>query len=315
VTTTTARGGAVTTGPGTPRTRRPRRRARWRSLDWRALLWVLPALIAYAVFDLYPLTQTVRYSFYDWDGVGVATDAGFSNYVAVFTNPEQFASILHAFVLILFFTVIPVGLGLIVAAIIRELRDGPFATFSKTVLFLPQVLPLAAAGIIWTWIYAPDGMVNGFLRSVGLGALARNWLGDFDTALPAVGVIGSWVSLGFCTVLLLAGIGKIDRALYEAARLDGANRIQEFFAVTLPGLRREIVVACTVTIIAALSSFDVIYVSTSGGPGYATMVPGLEIYRLTFVSQQVGSASALAVVLTVLILAIVLPLQRLGRSV
>lgn len=299
---------------GLSRTRRPRPRGWWRTRNWKALLWVLPAFVAYAFFDLYPLSQTVRYSFYHWDGIGAATDAGFENYIAVFTNPEQFASIMHAFVLIIFFTVIPVGLGLIVAAIIRDLKNGPFATFSKTVLFLPQVLPLAAAGLIWTWIYAPNGMLNGFLRAVGLGGLAQDWLGNFETALPAVGIIGSWVSIGFCTVLLLAGIGKIDGYLYEAARLDGANRVQEFFAITLPGLRSEIVVACTVTIIAALASFDVIYISTSGGPGYATMVPGLEIYRLTFVSQQVGSASALAVVLTILILAIVLPLQRLGRQ-
>ncbi len=303
-----------TSEAGAPGTRRPRARGRNRGLNWNALLWVLPALVAYAFFDLYPLTQTIRYSFYNWDGIGAATSAGFGNYVAVFTNPEQFASILHAFVLIFFFTVIPVGLGLVVAAIIRDQKAGPFATFTKTVLFLPQVLPLAAAGLIWTWIFSPNGMLNGFLRAVGLGSLAQDWLGGFHTALPAVGIIGSWVSLGFCTVLLLAGIGKIDGSLYEAVRLDGANRIQEFFAITLPGLRSEIIVASTVTTIAALSSFDVIYISTSGGPGYATTVPGLEIYRLTFVSQQVGSASALAVVLSILILAIVLPLQRLGKQ-
>ncbi len=304
---------AVAVEAGAPRALL-RRRGSTKTLNWSALLWVLPALLAYAVFMLYPLTQTVRYSFYHWNGVGVATPAGLDNYVSVFTNPEQFASIMHAFTLIIFFTVIPVGLGLIAAAIIRDQKAGAFSTFSKIVLFLPQVLPLAAAGLIWTWIYAPDGMLNGFLRAVGLGGLARDWLGDFDAALPAVGIIGSWVSLGFCTVLLLSGIGKIDGALYEAARLDGANRVQEFFAITLPGLRSEIVVACTVTIIAALASFDVIYIATAGGPGYATMVPGLQIYRLTFVSQQVGSASALAVVLTILILAIVLPLQRLGKQ-
>ena len=293
----------------------PRPRGAWlrRRRNAAALLWVIPALAMYATFELYPLTQTVRYSFYRWDGIGVATWSGFDNYVGVFTNAEQFASVVHAFVLIIFFTVIPVGLGLIAAAIIRDLRRGPFASVTQVVLFLPQVLPLAAAGIIWTWIYAPDGMFNGFLRAIGLGAITRDWLSDFDFALPAVGVIGSWVSLGFCTVLPLAGIGKIDPSLYEAARLDGANRVQEFFAVTLPGLRREIVVACSVTIIAALSSFDVIYVATNGGPGYQTLVPGLEIYHLTFTSQQVGSASALAVVLTVLILAVVIPLQRLGR--
>jgi raffinose/stachyose/melibiose transport system permease protein len=301
--------------PTESRSRAPRPRGARLRLRWNpaALLWVLPALIMYAAFELYPLTQTVRYSFYRWDGIGVATWSGFDNYVRVFTDAEQFASVVHAFVLILFFTVIPVGLGLVAAAVIRELRRGPFASVAQVVLFLPQVLPLAAAGIIWTWIYAPDGMINGFLRAIGLGFVTRDWLSDFDFALPAVGVIGSWVSLGFCTVLLLAGIGKIDPSLYEAARLDGANRVQEFLAVTLPGLRREIVVACSVTIIAALSSFDVIYVATNGGPGYQTLVPGLEIYHLTFTSQQVGSASALAVVLTVLILAVVIPLQRLGR--
>lgn len=297
--------------PGGASVRRP---SRARGRTWTALLWVVPALAMYGAFELYPLTQTIRYSLYHWDGIGVATWAGFDNYTSVFTNSEQFASVVHAFVLIIFFTVIPVGLGLIAAAVIRELRRGPFAVVSQVVLFLPQVLPLAAAGIIWTWIYAPRGVLNTILNGIGLGGLTRDWLGDFGTALPAVGIIGSWVSLGFCTVLLLSGIGKIDPSLYEAARLDGVNRVQEFFAVTLPGLRREIVVACSVTIIAALSSFDVIFVATNGGPGYQTLVPGLEIYHLTFTSQQVGSASALAVVLTALILAVILPLQRLSRS-
>jgi raffinose/stachyose/melibiose transport system permease protein len=298
--------------PGAPAFRRPRARGPRR--NWAALLWVLPALAAYGLFELYPLTQTVRYSFYDWDGIGPATWAGFSNYVGVFTNSEQFSSIVHAFVLIIFFTVFPVGVGLVVAAIIREQRRGALSTVSRVVLFIPQVLPLAAAGIIWTWIYSSDGLINGILRAIGLGALARDWLGDFNTALPAVGVIGTWVSLGFCTVLLLSGIGRINPSLYEAARLDGASRVQEFLVITVPGLRREIVVACSVTIISALSSFDVIYTATDGGPGYQTLVPGLAIYHLTFTSQQVGAASALGVVLTALILAVILPLQRLNRE-
>lgn len=305
----------ATTKGGPVALRRQRGRARpRRRQNWAALIWVVPALAMYCAFDLYPLTQTVRYSFYNWDGVGVATWAGLKNYGSVFANPEQFQSIVHAFVLIIFFTVLPVGLGLIAASIIREQRAGVFSTVSRVVLFIPQVLPLVAAGIIWTWIYSPDGLLNGLLRAVGLGAVAQDWLGGFNTALPAVGLIGTWVSLGFCTVLLLSGIGKIEPSLYEAVRLDGANRFQEFLAVTLPGLRREIVVACSVTIIGALSSFDVIYVATNGGPGYQTLVPGLEIYQLTFTSQQVGAASALAVVLTILILIVILPLQRLSRS-
>jgi raffinose/stachyose/melibiose transport system permease protein len=144
--------------------------------------------------------------------------------------------------------------------------------------------------------------------------LGRGWLGDFSTALPAVGVIGAWVLLGLCTLLLLAGMSKIDVSLYEAARLDGAGPIREFFSITLPSLRQEIGVCVTVTVIAALSSFDIIYISTQGGPGNATLVPGLQVYYLAFFEHRVGMASAMAVTLMLLVLACVLPLQWLTRE-
>jgi raffinose/stachyose/melibiose transport system permease protein len=291
--------------------RQPRNRRRRKLVG---LAWVAPALGVYGLFVLYPLTQTVRYSFYNWDGFGVATPAGFSNYRSIFSNPELFDSLVHAFVLIIFFTVLPVGLGLVAAAFMHDLAAGAFSTTARVVLFVPQILPLVGAGIAWTWMYSSDGLVNQVLRHIGLGSLARPWLGDFNTALPAVGVIGTWVALGFCTILLLSGTSKIDPALYEAARIDGAGRVREFFVITLPGLRREVVVCVTVTVIAALASFDVIYVSTSGGPGYQTMVPGVEIYRLTFLDQKVGQASALGVFLALLVLLVILPIQRLGRE-
>jgi raffinose/stachyose/melibiose transport system permease protein len=258
--------------------------------------------------------QSVQYSFYNWDGIGRATPAGLDNWKAIFTRPELLHSVEHAFILIVFYTVLPVGLGLIAASLIREMRPGAFNTGARVMLFIPQVLPLVAAGIAWTWMYSSDGLVNQVLRAVGLDQYTRAWLGDFTFALPAVGVIGVWVMLGFCTVLLLAGIGKIDPSLYEAARLDGAGRISEFFAVTLPGLRQELVVCTTFTMIAALASFDVIQISTQGGPGYQTMVPGVQIYRLTFLQQHVGQASALAVFLAVLVLVVIWPIQRLGRE-
>lgn len=304
-----------TAGPGTParRWRLSRRRSR-RGSSWRALLWVLPALAVYGGFVLYPLVETVEYSFYNWDGIGVATPAGLGNYQRVFTESALYTSIINSFVLIVFFTVIPVILGLISAVLMREIRGRGTGTLIRTLLFLPEVIPLAGAAIAWTWMYSPDGVVNQVLHAVGLGSLQQAWLGDFSTALPSVGIIGTWVVTGFCTVLLLVGIAKIDQSLFEAARLDGAGRWQEFRAITLPGLRRELVVCVTVTIIAALASFDVVYISTQGGPGYNTMVPGLEIYQLTFIKQQVGQASALAVVLVALVLVIIVPIQRLGRE-
>ncbi|MFI5934158.1 carbohydrate ABC transporter permease [Actinoplanes sp. NPDC051494] len=293
-----------------PRGRRARRpRSAW--LGW---LFALPAVVVYATFVIRPLLLTVQYSFYDWNGIGAATWVGLDNYLRLFTDSELFATIVHAFELIVYFSFVPVLLGLAVAATIRRIAQSRLALVARTVLFLPQVIPLVAAGIMWTWLLSTTGLINQLLSAVGLGGVTRAWLGDFDTALPAVGVIGAWVQVGLCTLLLLAGMSKIDNSLYEAARLDGAGPLREFWSITLPSLRQEIGVCVTVTVISALASFDIIYVSTQGGPGNSTMVPGLEIYYLAFAEREVGMASALAVALTVLVLLCVLPIQRFTRD-
>lgn len=285
-----------------------------RTARWSGWLFLLPALLMYGVFVLRPLLLTFQYSLYRWNGIGVATWVGFDNYATVFTDRDLLKIITNAFVLIVFFSFIPVGLGLLVASLVRRITTGPFGATVRTILFLPQVIPLVAAGIAWSWLLSSTGVVNQTLSAIGLGGLARSWLGEFDTALPAVGVIGAWVLLGLCTILLVTGMSKIDPALYEAARIDGAGPVREFLAVTLPGLRQEIGICLTVTVIAALASFDIVYISTSGGPGLQTTVPGLEIYRLAFSQRQVGLASALAVVLMALVLICVLPIQRLTRQ-
>ncbi|GAA1002734.1 ABC transporter permease [Acrocarpospora pleiomorpha] len=281
---------------------------------WIGWLFVLPAAAFYLVFVIQPLAMTVQYSLYKWDGIGVATWNGLQNYLRVFTDPDLFASIVHAVQLIVFFSAIPVVLGLAIAATIRRIAASRLAVVARTVIFLPQVIPLVAAGITWSWLLSSTGLVNQFLSAVGLEKVTRAWLGDFSTALPAVGVIGAWVLLGLCTLLLLAGMSKIDPALYEAARLDGAGAFREFLSITLPSLRQEIGVCVTVTVIAALASFDIVYIATQGGPGNSTMVPGLEIYYLAFSERQVGLASALAVILTVLVIACALPIQWLTRD-
>ena len=276
-------------------------------------LFVLPALAAYAAFVLWPIGQTIRYSFYNWDGILPGRWAGLANYQAVFTDPQLLGTLGHAGELILFFSIIPVLLGLAVATVMRRVASRRISSAARVVLFLPQVVPLVAAGIAWNWMLSSSGVVNQILSAVGLPGLRRPWLGDFGTALPAVGVIGAWVLLGLCTVLLVTGMTKIDRALYEAAQIDGAGPVREFFAITLPGLRNEIAVCVTVTVIAALSAFDIIFIATHGGPGNTTMVPGLEIYQLAFFNRQIGLASALALVLMVLVLICVLPVQLLSR--
>jgi raffinose/stachyose/melibiose transport system permease protein len=276
-------------------------------------LFVLPALVAYGLFVLWPLVQSFKYSLYRWDGVAPAQWVGLDNFKAVFTDHELLGAVEHAFELIAFFSGIPVLLGLVVASVMRRVASPRISSTARTVLFLPQVVPLVAAGIAWSWVLSSSGVVNQTLSAIGLRGVTRAWLGDFGTALPAVGVIGAWVLLGLCTVLLLAGMSKIDPALYEAAQLDGAGPVREFLAITLPSLRQEIGVCVTVTVIAALSAFDIVYISTRGGPGDATMVPGLKIYQLAFFNREVGLASALAVVLMVLVLACILPIQWFTR--
>jgi raffinose/stachyose/melibiose transport system permease protein len=278
-----------------------------------ALMFAAPAFVMYATFVLVPLGMSVFYSLQRWDGIGKMRFVGLNNYLIVLTDSDLLQVIGNAFLLVLWFTLIPVVLGLAVAAVIREHMGGPFGTATRTILFLPQVIPLVAAGIAWSWMFANTGLVNQALRGIGLEAWARGWLGDFTFALPAVGIIGAWVLLGLCTMLLVTGITKIDPSLYEAARLDGASGWDEFFYITLPGLRQELGVCVTVTVIAALASFDIVYIATGGGPGLHTTVPGLEIYRLAFAHRQVGLASALAIFLMVLVLVCVLPIQWLTR--
>ena len=140
--------------------------------------------------------------------------------------------------------------------------------------------------------------------------MTRPWLGDFTTALPAVGVIGAWVTTGLCLVLFMAGVQRIPLSRFEAARVDGAGPVREFFAVTLPGLRNELAVAISLTVITALRAFDIIFVTTKGGPGSQTTVPSLLIYQRAFVTGQVGSAAAIGAIMAAIILVLAVLITR-----
>ena len=298
--------------PALPRRTFPHRKVRRETIiGW---LFVMPALAMYAVFVLLPLLLTILYSFFRWNGVGPMNWVGLKNYVTVFQDPNLIGTIINAFWLVVWFSFIPVGLGLIVASVIHRVATGQLGAIARTVLFLPQVIPLVAAGIIWGWLLALPGLVNQILKVIGLAAITRAWLGDFDWALPSVGLVGIWVLLGFCVVLLLTGMTKVDPALYESARIDGAGWLNEFVVITVPLLRDEIGVCLTVTVIAALAAFDIVYVSTAGGPGNSTAVPGIQIYILAFTQRAIGPASALAVMLMALVVLVILPIQWLSRE-
>lgn len=282
----------------------PLRKRAARRRGAKALLYILPAAAVYGFFAIWPALNTVYISFLEWDGIMPAKFIGLENYVDLFHDPLLYGAILHSLILIVFFSFIPVTIGLAMTALLMgKVRRG--MTFFRVVFFLPQVLPLVAVGITWRWMYAEDGLVNQLLRAVGLDSIAHAWLGDYYLALVAIGLIGTWCVSGLCMVLFLSGAQKIDTALYEAASIDGAGFFRQFFSITLPSLRGEITIAGVITTIAGLASFDLVYVTTNGGPVNQTTVPGLLVYRLAFNESQIGAASALAVALTVLIVIVV----------
>ncbi|WP_188195022.1 carbohydrate ABC transporter permease [Nonomuraea sp. SYSU D8015] len=285
----------------------------WRGRRARGWLYVLPALAVYLGFAIWPAITTLRLSLLTWDGILPPVWAGLDNYVKIFRDSALYEAILHSLVLIVFFSVIPIAAGLLMTALLMgKVRRG--MTFFRIVFFLPQVLPLVAVGITWRWLYSESGVVNQFLDAVGLGSITRAWLGDYGLALVALGLIGTWVMSGLCMMLFLAGAQKIDPSLYEAATLDGAGAYRQFLHVTLPGVRKEITVAGVITTIAALASFDLVFVTTNGGPAGQTNVPGLLVYRLAFNEGDIGGASALAVVLTVIVIAVVAAVRYFTRD-
>jgi raffinose/stachyose/melibiose transport system permease protein len=277
-----------------------------------AYLYVLPGLAAYLAFTFFPLLQTVRLSFYEWDGLSPKKWIGLDNYRELWNTPEIHGAFQHSVELILFYAVFSIVIGLFLTALLTRFKVRGFLFF-RTVLFMPQTIATVVVAQAFTWIYDPSGPLDEFLRKVGLGFASKTWLGDFSWALPAVGLIGTWITFGLCVVLFLSGAQRIPTELYEAARVDGAGFVREFFAVTLPGLRNEVVVAATLTTITALRNFDIIYNTTSGGPGGETEVPSWLMFHNAFDLSRVGFAASIAVVLTVIITGVALLIGSLSR--
>jgi raffinose/stachyose/melibiose transport system permease protein len=276
-----------------------------------AYLYCLPALAVFALFVLVPLVHSAWISLFAWDGVTQGEWVGLDNYSALVSDADLRAAFVHALVLLVFYSVLPIVIGLALAATMARTRVRGLAAF-RTILFLPQVVALVVVGVMWRMIYAPDGgLLNDALGAIGLGG--EDWLGNFDLALPAVGLIGTWVTYGLAMVLLAAGVQKIPQSLYDAARVDGAGAGREFLAVTLPGLRFELGVALTLTTIAALRTFDLVYVTTAGGPGDATTVPALLVYELAFRGGQVGAAAAIGLTLALIIFLLAVGIDRVAE--
>jgi len=269
-----------------------------------AYLYLLPALAVYAVFVLWPILDTLQYSLYRWDGFTQPVFIGLGNYVEMLGDEVLHQSLVNNALFIVFYSLLPIAVGLLLAALLTR-RPIAGRSLFRAGLFVPYVLSMVVVGVVWKWIYNPAfGPLNQMLKAVGLEAWARPWLGDFTWALPAVGFVATWVQYGFCLVLFIAGIQNISETLYDAAKIDGAGEWQQFWGITLPSLRSEITVALVTTTIAALRVFDLVYVTTRGGPGNRTSVASLWLYQNAFQINRVGYAAAIAVALTAAILLI-----------
>jgi raffinose/stachyose/melibiose transport system permease protein len=282
--------------------------------DWLAgWLFLAPAVVFLAALIVYPLIRALGYSFDNWDGIGVAQWVGLHNYLEIFADPIERGSLVNLGILLIFYSLIPTAVALVTVNLMRRSKIRG-AGFFRVVFFLPQAIVTVVVAIVWTWLAAPSGpgTINEILHLVGLGSgTGTPWLGSFSTALPAVGFIAAWLDFGLCFVLLIPGIQRIPAELYDAARVDGAGLLTEFFRITVPMLRRDIGAAITITAVAALQSFTLIYQATNGGPGYATMVPGLLVYRDAFQLGAVGSASALGIAMSLLIFGLTFGIRAL----
>lgn len=271
---------------------------RWWNRYRAGILFVLPAMILYAIFVIVPFVQTIYFSFTDWNGVRqVKNWIGLANYREMLGDPLLWLSLRHNVIWVIIGTAAPMAIGLMLAVLLW--RRPPGFTLFRTIFFMPQVLSAVVIGIIWNWIYNPIfGNLNKMLDAVGLENVSRGWLGDPDFALYAVLAAAIWAEVGFVFVVFLAGLQNVSKDLLEAATIDGANSWQRFKDVTVPQLSNVINVVTALLLIGGFNVFDIVFVMTGGGPANATEVIATLTYKEAFTQNRVGYASTLSLVMT-----------------
>ena len=274
---------------------------RFRNLDWYAVLLIAPAMTFFSVFVIYPIFQTIWISLWKWDRISPGVWVGFDNYKRVLSNPEIYSAFSHSLVFVLFYSLLPITIGLFITLLLLRVKIRG-ESFFRAVLFLPQIISTVVVAISWRWIYAADGPINAILTTFGAERFTTAWLGNFDTSLIAVGIIGTWINYGLAMILFLSGAQRISQDLLDADRIDGANMRQEFRYILIPSIRGEISIVLIITITFALRNFDIVWNATQGGPGNSTNVPSLFIYKSAFVTRYVGEAAATSFLLAIVIL-------------
>jgi ABC-type sugar transport system permease subunit len=258
-----------------------------------AALFLAPALALYGLFVLWPLLQVVWLSLQRWNGYGPQTWIGAGNYATLFGDGVFRAALLHSVAWEVAGGLLPALLGLGLALLVRQARA---RTALLTALFVPVLLPATVVAALWTLVYSPlSGLLNTLLRDLGLGALAADWLGDPRLALGALFAAWLWSTIGVGTLILWSGLQAIDGEYYLLARAEGAGPLWRFAHVTLPGLRRTGALVLLVDAALAAQVFDLVFVTTGGGPGYATMLLPLDMYGRAF-GGHTGQGAATACV-------------------
>ena len=263
-------------------------------------LWVLPALTVYGIFKLYPLVSGLQMSLLRWDGIEEPRYIGLRNFEKILSDPMTGTVLMNNVHYAVGTVVGKIVLSLLLAILLHQALKG--RTFYRTSLFMPVVMSFVVVGVLWSWLFNPQfGLINSFLRGLGLDFLVQDWLGDAAVALNSLILVDIWKWYGFHMVIFLAGLQSIPDELYEAARIDGASVWQQFRHVTLPMLQPVMIVNVTISVMGAFNVFDIPFIMTAGGPANATNVMALHIYIRGFKFYRFGFSAALSYVLLVIV--------------
>ena len=277
-------------------------------------LFLLPALVLFALFVIYPIFQSIYYSLFDWKGFGPAEDfIGLDNFKNILSDKVFMIALRNALLLIVFSLLIQLPLSLLLAVMVG--RDLPGRTFFRTVFFMPYVISEVITAIMWLFLLNPNpdrGFINAVL--VLMGAEAQPWLGDTTLVLPALFIALSWKYFGFHMLLYMAGLQNIPQEIEEAGRIDGANSLQNFFYITLPLLGSTIRTSVYLSVLGSIQQFILVWIMSKGGPVNASETLATYMIRFGFVRFQLGYASAVAIYMFVLCLTFSLIYQRLTRQ-
>jgi multiple sugar transport system permease protein len=281
-----------------------------------AWLFSAPALLLLTAFLVVPFLLAIYFSFTNQRLISPLPTrwVGLDNYTAVLTGNAFWTALRNNVLFVLVVVPVQTTFALWLAVLVN--RRLPGRVLFRTIYFMPVVTVMAAAAVIWTLLFHPQGLVNAVLETVTFGAFAPDWLNSTAWALPAVMIVSIWQGVGFQMIILLAALQDVPHQLYEAAELDGASRWQQFRSVTLPGIRNGLIFVVTVTTILAFRLFDQVWLmpQTPGGPLGATRTMMLELVETGFGRQQIGRGSAIAVVFFLIVLFIALVQRRLVRE-